>query len=159
MRTDETLSIFKGTEAFSGVIASSQPSAAAAGAIAGQAVVYAIASRDNAADRYLPGLVFIILVCTIFAPSMYLIHSLRRSIYTNDFDSSTSDVETLGSEDYILSYRSWLWAYSWPHVSHPLAACRMLLLRQATDAAMSFLSRLFFRIWGYGAGAAAFWAI
>lgn len=137
---DVAFRIFKGTEAFffPGLIAALI--ATLCGAAAGAAAGYSSGALRNCVTGAmqlidtLPSLVFIILVCTIFAPSMYLIAFVTGVLFTPTISTVIQRrVEALGSEDYILA-----------HIAHGFGPvriltyhilwlqCRPLLLRQAT---------------------------
>lgn len=137
---DVAMRLLKGTEAFflPGLMAAALATVlgALAGAIAGYVegpvrtgVIGAMQLIDT-----LPRLVFIILVCTILNPSIYLIAFVAAVLFIPSIATVIRRrVEALGSEDYILAHiahgfrpvRILLYHILW-------LQCRPLLIRQAT---------------------------
>jgi len=82
----------------------------------------------------LPRLVFIILVCTILNPSMYLIAFVVGILFVPAIaEVIRRKVEALASEDYILAHIAHGFRPSWILLYHILwLQCRPLLIRQGT---------------------------
>jgi peptide/nickel transport system permease protein len=137
---DVAIRLLKGTEAFffPGILAAVL--ATVFGALAGAVSGYATgALRGGVTGTMqlidtLPSLVFIILVCTIFEPSIYLIAVVAGVLFVPAIATVIQRrVEALASEDYILAHlahgfrpiRILLYHILW-------LQCRPLLLRQAT---------------------------
>mgnify|MGYP003956054227 CR=1 FL=1 len=132
--------LFKGVEAFflPGLFAAGIATVvgALAGAIAGYAEGWVRSSVIGVLQLIdtLPRLVFIILVCTIMEPTIYLIAFFAGILFIPAIATPIRRrVETLGSEDYILAYvahgfrpiRILLYHILW-------LQCRPMLIRQAS---------------------------
>ena len=137
---DVAMRVLKGVEAFflPGLMAAAI--ATVLGALAGALAGYAVGPLRSAVQGLmqlidtLPRLVFIILVCTILNPGIYLIAGVAAILFIPSVATVIRrKVEALGSEDYILA-----------HIAHGFSAarvllyhilwlqCRPLLIRQAT---------------------------
>jgi ABC-type dipeptide/oligopeptide/nickel transport system permease subunit len=120
---DVALRIVKGTDAFffPGLLAAVLAAlvGAVAGAVAGytQGPVRSVVMGGLQLVDTLPRLVFIILVCTIMNPSIYLISLIAGILFVPTIATVIRrKVETLGAEDYILA-----------HIAHGFSATRILL--------------------------------
>ncbi len=136
---DIALRIVKGTEAFfwPGILAMTIAviGGAACGACAGYMrgwVGQAVRGLMQLLDT-LPRLVFIVLLCTILDPGMYLIATTAGVLFIPTIAAiCRRKVETLASEDYILAHIAHGFHPAWILGYHILwLQCRPLLIRQA----------------------------
>lgn len=137
---DVAMRLYKGTEAFffPGLMAAALATllGALAGAFAGylegparKGIIGGLQLIDT-----LPRLVFIILVCTILDPSIYLIAVVAALLFIPaNATVIRRKVEALGSEDYILAHIAHGFSPTRILLYHILwLQCRPLLIRQAT---------------------------
>ncbi len=137
---DVATRILKGTEAFffPGILAATLATVIGglAGALAGysRGIVRGGVTGAMQLIDTLPSLVFIILVCTIFKPSIYLIAVVAGVLFIPAIATLIQRrVEALASEDYILAHLAHGFRPTRILLYHILwLQCRPLLLRQAT---------------------------
>ncbi len=137
---DVSIRILKGTQAFfyPGLLAAAL--ATLFGALFGAWAGYASGWRRTLLTGgmqiidTLPTLVFIILVCTIFEPGMFLVALVLGILFVPTVATVVQRrVEALASEDYILAHIAHGFRPPWILAYHILwLQCRPMLLRQAT---------------------------